>query len=77
MLSSTPPDQSFSVLYVLREALSANKDLARGLDALEQRLERGLAVHIQAIREIREAIPQLMTPLDPPKRRRIRFVRDD
>jgi len=52
----------------LRDLLAGNKELARRLADLERRLARKLADHDQAIANILEAIRQLMTPPDPPKR---------
>jgi phage regulator Rha-like protein len=49
----------------LRQILSANKELAGKLKELEQRIEN----HDTEIHAIFEAIRQLMTPLDKPKRR--------
>jgi phage regulator Rha-like protein len=49
----------------LRQILSANKELASKLKELEQRIEK----HDTEIHAIFEAIRQLMTPLDKPKRR--------
>jgi hypothetical protein len=54
----------------LRETLAANKDLARRLDALEGKYDRQFKVVFDAIRE-------LMTPPEPPKKRRIGFISDD
>jgi phage regulator Rha-like protein len=48
----------------LREYLSSNKELARKLIELEQRIEH----HDEEIRAIFEAIRQLMTPPEKPKR---------
>jgi hypothetical protein len=52
----------------LRDLLASNKELARRFADLERRLERKLATHDQAIADILDAIRQLMTPPDPPKR---------
>ena len=52
----------------LRDLLAGNKELARRLVDLERRLTRKLADHDQAIANILDAIRQLMTPPDPPKR---------
>jgi phage regulator Rha-like protein len=49
----------------LRQLLSANKELAAKLKELEQRIEK----HDTEIHAIFEAIRQLMTPPDKPKRR--------
>ncbi|MDX2217950.1 MAG: ORF6N domain-containing protein [Burkholderiales bacterium] len=51
-----------------REFLASNKDLARQLRNLEQRIERKLDRHDQAITSIIETLRTLMTPPDPPKR---------
>ncbi|MHB8623926.1 MAG: ORF6N domain-containing protein [Sulfuricaulis sp.] len=57
----------------LREWLSSNKELAHKLVELERRL----GAHDQAIGSILSAIRELMTPLEPPKKRRIGFIQDD
>ena len=54
----------------LRQMLSSHADLARKLEALEKRYDAQFKVVFDAIRE-------LMTPPEPPKKRRIGFVRDD
>ncbi len=56
----------------LRETLAAHQELAAKLNELEHKLE----VHDEAIRDILEAIRQLMAPLDKPKRR-IGFTQED
>ena len=61
----------------LREFLASNKELARQLRALEQRIERKFATHDQAIAGIIDTIRQLMAPPPPAKKRRIGFVIDD
>ena len=58
----------------LRELIATNKELAKRLDELESRIERKLSTHDQAINGILDAIRQLMTPPEPPKRRPIGFV---
>ena len=60
----------------LRDLLSSNKELARQLRAVEQRIERKLATHDQAIAGIIDTIRQLMAPA-PANKRRIGFVTDD
>jgi hypothetical protein len=57
----------------LRELLAGNKELARRLDQLEQRLERKLVTHDQAIAGILDALRQLMAP-PPASKRAIGFV---
>lgn len=52
----------------LRDLLASNKELAQRFSELERRLEHKLATHDQAIAGILDAIRQLMTPPDPPKR---------
>jgi DNA-binding PadR family transcriptional regulator len=52
----------------LRDLLSSNKELAQRFADLEQRLERKLAMHDQAIAAILDAIRQLMNPPQSPKR---------
>jgi hypothetical protein len=52
----------------LRDLLSGNKELARRFADLQQRLERRLDTHDQAIAGILDAIRQLMKPPQPPKR---------
>ena len=61
----------------LRELLVSNRELALKLKELEQRLERRLDTHDQAITEILHAIRQLMAPPQTPKKRKIGFVQDD
>ena len=53
----------------LREMLATHKDLARKLEELEKKYDERFAVVFQAIRE-------LMTPTDPPPKRRIGFVEE-
>lgn len=57
----------------LRVWLSSNKELARKLEELERKLQ----THDQAIADILNAIRELMTPPDPPSKRRIGFITDD
>ncbi|SPE21332.1 conserved hypothetical protein [Burkholderiales bacterium] len=57
----------------LRDLLSSNKELAKRFAELEQRLERKLDSHDQAIAGILDAIRQLMTPPHSPPKRRIGF----
>jgi hypothetical protein len=57
----------------LREMLSSNKELARKLNELE----RKLGAHDQAITGILNAIRELMTPPEPPKKRRMGFIQDE
>jgi hypothetical protein len=52
----------------LRDLLAGNKELARRFADLQQRLERRLDTHDQAIAGILDAIRQLMNPPQPPKR---------
>ncbi len=52
----------------VRDLLASNKELAQRFADLERRLERKLSTHDQAIAGILDAIRQLMTPPDPPKR---------
>lgn len=59
----------------LRELLNSNKELARRVDELEDRLEKKLAAHDEAIAEILSAIRQLMNP-PVPGRRPIGFTAD-
>ena len=54
----------------LRQMISTNKELARRLDELEARYDRQFKAVFDAIRE-------LMTPPEPPKKRRIGFISDD
>jgi len=65
----------------LRETLAAHKDLAAKLAVLEQKTEAlafkhdTLAANTRAqLRQVFEAIRQLMTPPEPPKRRPIGFI---
>lgn len=48
----------------LREVLSLHKDLAHKLAELERKIEN----HDESIRSLFEAIRQLMTPPEPPRR---------
>ena len=57
----------------LRELISTHKELARKLDELE----RKIATHDQAIAGLIDAIRQLMTPSEPPRKRKIGFIKDD
>jgi hypothetical protein len=50
----------------MRELLASHKDLAKRLDELEQKYDKQFAVVFEAIR-------QLMTPPDPPKKEKIGF----
>ena len=59
----------------LREFLASNKDLARQLKALEQRIEKKLGSHDQAIAGIIDTLRRLMAPAT--SKRRIGFVIDD
>lgn len=54
----------------LRQMLSSHAELARKLAALEKKYDAQFKVVFDAIRE-------LMTPPEPPKKRRIGFIRDD
>jgi hypothetical protein len=54
----------------LRQMLSSHADLARKLEALEKKYDAQFKVVFDAIRE-------LMTPPEPPRKRRIGFIRDD
>ena len=78
---NTPRAVEVSVYVVrafvqLREVLASNKELARQLKALEQRIERKLMTHDQAIAGIIDTLRQLMSPTTTAKRR-IGFVIDD
>ena len=57
----------------MRNALAAHREIAGRLDQLERRV----GSHDQTIVEILRALRELMRPAEPPKRRRIGFVRDD
>ena len=57
----------------MREALSANRELARRLDELE----RKVGTHDRSIAHILDALRQLTSPAaEPPRRHRIGFVQD-
>ncbi|MFN9211715.1 MAG: ORF6N domain-containing protein [Betaproteobacteria bacterium] len=58
----------------LRDLLASNKELARQLRALEERLERRLDTHDQAIAGILDAIRQLMVPPPETRKRQIGFA---
>lgn len=57
----------------LRGLLASNKALARKLDELESKVHN----HDDAITAILSAIRELMTPPEPPKKRKIGFIQDD
>ncbi len=59
----------------LREFLASNKELARQLKALEQRIEKKIGSHDQAIAGIIDTLRQLTTPSA--SKRRIGFVVDE
>ena len=64
----------------LREMLVSNAELARKLERLEHNLELHdgrLTTHDEAITAVLSAIRELMTPPEPPKKRRIGFIQDD
>lgn len=52
----------------LRALLATNKELAQRLEELEQRIERKMEVHDQAITGLISTLRQLMTPPEPKKR---------
>lgn len=54
----------------LRQMIATNKDLARRLDEMEVRYDRQFKAVFEAIRE-------LMTPPEPPRKRRIGFLSGD
>lgn len=54
----------------LRDTLAAHKDLERRLNHLEGKYDRQFKTVFDAIRE-------LLTPPEPPRRRRIGFVQDN
>lgn len=58
----------------LRDLLASNKELAQRFADLEQRLERKLESHDQAIVGILDAIRQLMAPPPTPPKRPIGFI---
>ena len=60
--------------------LVSNAELARKLERLEHKLELRdgkLTTHDDAIAAVLSAIRELMTPPEPPKKRRIGFIQDD
>lgn len=57
----------------LRELLASNKELAQRLDELEQRIERKMETHDQAITGLINTLRQMMTP-PKPKKRPIGFI---
>lgn len=57
----------------LRELIASNKELAQRLEELEQRMERKLDSHDQAITGLIKTLRQMMTPPEP-KRRPIGFI---
>lgn len=77
-LLNTPQATEMSVYVVrafvhLRQLAASNQRLAAKLAELEHKLDD----HDAAIRNILDAIRQLMLPPDPPKKRQIGFIQDD
>ena len=75
---NTPQASEMSVHVVrafvhLRQLAASNQRLAAKLAELEHKLDD----HDAAIRDILDAIRQLMAPPDPPKKRQIGFVQDE
>jgi uncharacterized protein with von Willebrand factor type A (vWA) domain len=73
MVLASPRAVEVSVYVVrafvqLRDLLAGNKELAQRFADLQQRLERRLDTHDQAIAGILDAIRQLMNPQQSPKR---------
>lgn len=73
MILNSPRAVEMSVYIVrafvqLRELLTSNKQLAKRLDELEERVTRKLSTHDQAITEIIKTIRQLMAQPEPNKR---------
>lgn len=60
----------------LRELLASNKELALRLNELEQRIERKLETHDQAITGLINTLRQMMTP-EESKKRPIGFIHPD
>jgi ATP-dependent Clp protease ATP-binding subunit ClpA len=80
MVLNSPRAVEMSVYVVrafvqLRELLASNKELARRFAQLENRLDKKLTTHDEAIAAILSAIRQLMHP-PVPKRRPIGFTAD-
>jgi hypothetical protein len=64
----------------LREMLVSNAEFARKLERLEHKLaahDGKLTTHDEAIAAVLSAIRELMSPPEPPKKRRIGFIQDD
>ena len=61
----------------LRGVLAAHRELSQRLDELEARVEKKLDTHDQVIADILDAIRQLMSPPESPKKLRIGFVSGD
>jgi hypothetical protein len=59
----------------MHESIAERTELGKRLDELETRLEQKLGAHDRAIREILEAVRQLMTPPDRTQKPPIGFVR--
>ena len=89
MILSSPRAIEVSVYVVrafvqLREVLASHKDLAAKLATLERQTQAlslkhdSLAQNTRLqLKQVFEAIHELMAPPEPPKKRRIGFVRDD
>ena len=86
---NTPRAVELSVYVVrafvqLREVLATHKDLATKLATLERQMQTLALKHDSLaqntrlqLKQVFEAIHELMAPPEPPKKRRIGFVRDD
>ena len=64
----------------LREMLVSNAELARKLERLEHKLtvhDDKLTTHDEAIAAVLSALRELMSPPEPPKKRRMGFIQSD
>jgi len=58
----------------MRESLAESKELQKRLDELEETVGARFGEQDRVIRQILDAIRQLMAPTDPPRKRQIGFV---
>jgi phage regulator Rha-like protein len=57
----------------LRELIASNKELREKIEEMERRVEKRLGVHDAQLKAIFEAIQQLLTPPEEPKKNRMGF----
>jgi beta-galactosidase beta subunit len=57
----------------LRELIASNKELREKIEEMERRVEKRLGVHDAQLKAIFEAIQQLLTPPEEPKKNKMGF----